>query len=218
MYWLDPKEIYFPPYSQISPEGIIALGGDLSPERLLYAYRKGIFPWYNKDEPIIWWCPDPRFVLFPEDLKVSKSMKKVLKSDNFHITFNQDFEQVILNCRNTPRPGQEGSWLHPEMIKSYQTLHEQGHAQSVEVWNDKKELVGGLYGVALNKVFSGESMFSKVSNASKAGFIHFVRECDFQIIDCQVYTKHLESLGAKNIPRSTFLNYFDYPTAEAHKK
>ena len=183
------------------------MGGDLSPERLLLAYRMGIFPWFNDDDPILWWSPDPRFVLFPKELKVSKSMRPYFNKKKFRVTFDQQFEVVIRSCQE-PRGGQGfGTWITEEMVEAYRTLHEMGYAHSVEVWQEE-ELVGGLYGIGLGKCFYGESMFTKVSNASKFGFIALVRELNalgFWLIDCQQQTKHLRSLGAKAIPRSHFL-------------
>ena len=192
-------------------EGLVAYGGDLSPERLLAAYSHGIFPWYNEDQPILWWSPDPRMVLFPENLKISGSMKRLLKKDFFEITFNQAFPEVISNCAKIDRPGQDGTWITSEMEQAYLRLHEIGIARSVEVWKEK-ELVGGVYGIYLEekKVFCGESMFSKVSNASKYGLIRLVQELQkdgLRLFDCQVYTPHLASLGADEIPRSVFLEY-----------
>lgn len=207
MQWLDSSTLDFPPYSEISPEGIIALGGDVSPERLIKAYSLGIFPWYNKEEPIIWWCPDPRFVLYPSDLKISHSMRQIQKKNIFRYTENCDFYNVIRQCQLQKRKGQNGTWIQDEMIESYVELHKMGYAKSVEVYNLDNELVGGLYGISIGKIFSGESMFSIESNASKFGFIEFVKNHsqEYTLIDCQVYTQHLESLGAKNIPRNVFL-------------
>lgn len=200
-------KIEFPNIEDATPEGVLAIGGDLSTERLLLAYQKGIFPWFSEDEPIIWWSPDPRFVLFPHKLKVSKSMKQILKKDIFQITINKDFESVIQNCAKMKRKNQDGTWITNEMISSYTKLHHMGYATSVEVWQNEK-LVGGLYGIDLgNDVFCGESMFSKVSNASKAGFISFVQQSNYKLIDCQVYTEHLERFGAEQIDRSVFLSY-----------
>ena len=206
MYFLTP-ELYFPPASETSPEGIIAVGGDLSPERLLLAYRNGIFPWYNEDQPIIWWCPDPRFVLFPEELIVSRSMEKILNQHIFRFTFNKAFTQVIQNCKTITRKEQDGTWITPAIEHAYTQLHHQGYASSAEAWLNG-ELVGGLYGVRLGNIFFGESMFSKVSNASKFAFISYVKQLQKEgvaLIDCQVYTKHLESLGAVMIDRKEFL-------------
>ena len=200
-------KIEFPNVSFASPEGLLAYGGDLSTERLLLAYKSGIFPWYEIDQPILWWSPDPRFVLFPSELKVSKSMKKMLRDDVFRITYNQDFKSVIKECSKIKRKGQEGTWITSQMADAYTKLHEQGYVKSIEVW-EEDNLVGGLYGVDLNNgVFCGESMFSKVSNASKFGFIKFIQESNYKLVDCQVYTSHLESLGAKNIAREAFMSY-----------
>ncbi|SDR82823.1 leucyl/phenylalanyl-tRNA--protein transferase [Formosa sp. Hel1_31_208] len=206
MHFLN-TDIVFPDVSLASKEGIVALGGDLSPQRLLLAYQSGIFPWFEQDEPIVWWSPDPRFVLFPEKLKVSKSMKQVLRHRDFEVTINKDFEAVIANCSSINRDGEHGTWITQSMKEAYTLLFKLGYAISVEVWQDK-ELVGGLYGVDVNNgVFSGESMFSKVSNASKVGFITFIQNSDYKLIDCQVFTKHLASLGAEDITRSEFLTY-----------
>ncbi len=208
MIFLSDK-LWFPPVETASPEGIVAFGGDLSIERLLLAYNSGIFPWYNQGEPIIWYCPKQRMVLFPEELKVSKSTKQLLRKAIFKVTYNQDFEAVIRQCKSISRKGQSGTWITDEMEQAYIHLHKLGHAESVEVWlND--ELVGGLYGVDLGSVFCGESMFSKVSNASKIAFTYLVKkkkEENCRIIDCQVYNDHLSSLGAKEIPRTEFLKY-----------
>jgi len=208
MYYLN-QEVWFPEVSMASKDGILAIGGDLSPERLTLAYKRGIFPWFDDNEPILWWSPDPRFVLFPEQLKVSKSMRQVLRNSDFKITVNKDFEGVISNCSKIKRDGQQGTWITNDMKVAYIKLHKLGVAKSVEVWlND--ELVGGLYGIDLdNGVFCGESMFSKVSNASKVAFISFIQNSNYKLIDCQVYTNHLESLGAKEISREAFLKYLD---------
>jgi len=207
MYWLPPDEIVFPPATATNPDGILAIGGDLSPERLLLAYSKGIFPWYNPGEVIMWWCPDPRFVLYPADLKVHKSMRSYFNQNKYQVTYNQQFEGVMRACAEA-RPGQEfGTWISEEMIEGYVALHELGFAHSVEVW-DGEALVGGLYGIAIGKVFFGESMFQKKSNASKFGFISLVRrltELGFELIDCQQETSHLGSLGAVAIDRMEFL-------------
>jgi len=200
-------DLSFPTHELASPEGVLAVGGDLSVERLLLAYKCGIFPWFEADEPILWWSPDPRFVLFPEALKVSKSMKQVLRNSDFVVTVNTAFADVIDACSKIKRDGQAGTWITNSMRNAYIELHEMGYATSVEVWLDK-ELVGGLYGVDLgNGVFCGESMFTKVSNASKVGFITFIQNTNYKLIDCQVYTSHLESLGAQDIPRDEFLSY-----------
>ncbi|MDG5490407.1 leucyl/phenylalanyl-tRNA--protein transferase [Psychroserpens sp. SPM9] len=208
MKFLD-HTIEFPDVSSATEEGIVAIGGDLSSQRLLAAYQRGIFPWFDEEEPIIWWSPDPRFVLFPKKLKVSKSMKQVLRNTDFKVTINADFESVIEACSQIKRDGQQGTWITQHMKAAYINLYRLGYAKSVEVWLHN-ELVGGLYGVDLdNGVFCGESMFSRVSNASKAGFISFVQNTNYQLIDCQVYTNHLESLGAEEISRKEFLNYLD---------
>ena len=196
----------FPESRWASKDGIIAIGGDLSTERLLLAYSKGIFPWYNEGSEIIWWTPDPRFVLFPKDLKVSKSMRQIIRSGKFKITYDTQFSQVIAQCKNTPRKEQDGTWITDEMEEAYIKLHELGHAHSVEVWQNE-QLVGGLYGVCLGCVFFGESMFAKVSNASKMGFISLVQNLEkkgFELIDSQDHTAHLESLGATHISRRKF--------------
>jgi leucyl/phenylalanyl-tRNA--protein transferase len=201
------KKIEFPDVSEASAEGLLAVGGDLSAERLLFAYQNGIFPWFDNSKPILWWSPDPRFVLFPKDLKVSKSMRQILKKQTFRVTEDQAFEQVISNCAKIKRSGQNGTWITEDMIAAYKKLHQLGFAKSIEVWKNNT-LVGGLYGVILeNKVFCGESMFSKVSNASKVAFISYVQNSNVKLIDCQLHTKHLESLGAKHISRSEFLQY-----------
>jgi len=203
MIWLSDT-IAFPPYEFTSKEGIIALGGDLSEQRLIHAYKNGIFPWYSQGDPIIWYCPFERMVLFPDDLKVSKSMKKIIKKKEYIITENKAFAQVIYNCKSIDRKDDLGTWITNDMEQAYINLHKKGIAKSVEVWKDA-ELVGGLYGLEINGIFCGESMFSKVSNASKLAFIHLVKNKKYQLIDCQVYTDHLASLGAKEIDRTTFL-------------
>lgn len=211
---LDDHEIYFPnPALVDSDSGLIAVGGDLSLERLWLAYRLGIFPWYNPGEEILWWCPDPRFVLIPEELRVSKSMRKIMNSNKFQITENKSFKEVIQGCQKIQRHGQDGTWITEELIEQFCRLHILGVAQSVEVWQNE-ELVGGFYGLKIGRVFCGESMFSKVSNASKTGFIHFVtaHQNDYDIIDCQIHSEHLESLGAKHIPKLEFLEILNRNT------
>ncbi|RMZ60756.1 leucyl/phenylalanyl-tRNA--protein transferase [Chryseobacterium nematophagum] len=207
MVRLDENEISFPdPELYDGHKGIIAFGGDISLERVWLGYQLGIFPWYNPGEEILWWCPDPRFVLFPHELKVSKSMRKLLDKNFFTFTENQNFREVIKNCQQTKRKGQDSTWLSNELMDVFIKLHEYGLAKSIEVWKDD-ELVGGLYGIQIGKVFCGESMFAKVSNASKAGFIYFVEnnKNNINLIDCQSYTEYLESLGAKMIPKKEFL-------------
>ena len=200
-------KIEFPNVESASRDGLLAVGGDLSTERLLLAYQSGIFPWFNEGEPILWWSPNPRFVLFPDKLKVSKSMKQVFRKEQFKITVSTSFETVIDNCSKIRRNERWGTWITTSMREAYIQLHQLGYAKSVEVWQDE-QLVGGLYGVDVgNGVFCGESMFSKVSNASKAGFIWFVQNSNYRLIDCQVHTKHLESFGAQLIPRKAFMEY-----------
>lgn len=208
-YYILDENLYFPPVSQANKEGFLAFGGDLSPERLMLAYRSGIFPWYNEDEPIIWWSPDPRCVLFTKHLHISKSMQQVVKKGNFRFSINEAFAQVIKSCQQTKRKDDNGTWLNNEMIEAYNKLHQQGFAYSAECWLDN-ELVGGLYGIQLEKVFCGESMFSLKSNASKFAFIHFVnylKQKGIELVDCQISNPHLESLGAEMIPRNQFLSY-----------
>ena len=207
------KEIKFPNVNKANKDDVLAIGGDLSVERLTLAYKSGIFPWFNEGEPIIWYAPKNRMVLFPKELKISKSMKQILKKNIFKITFNQNFEKVIANCKNIYREGQNGTWITNEMEQAYLKLHKIGIAKSIEVWlNDK--LVGGLYGIDLKTqgipVFCGESMFSLVSNASKTAFIYLAQKLEkenYKIIDCQVYNEHLASLGAREIIRTEFLKY-----------
>ncbi|MDO6595525.1 leucyl/phenylalanyl-tRNA--protein transferase [Oceanihabitans sp. 2_MG-2023] len=206
MYLLD-QNIIFPNVEDADKDGLLAIGGDLSPERLLLAYKKGVFPWFNENDPILWWSPDPRFVLFPGKLKVSKSMKQVLRKADFTVTINEDFLGVIKACAIAKREGQSGTWITDTMVQAYLKLHQLGYAKSVEVWQ-KDILVAGLYGLDLNNgVFCGESMFTKVSNASKVAFISFIQNTNYKLIDCQVYTKHLESLGAEEITRDAFLKF-----------
>ena len=206
MYILG-KELIFPAVQSAGENGLLAIGGDLSSERLLLAYRNGIFPWYNENDPICWYCPDPRFVLFPEELNISKSMRTVLNSGKFSFTVNRAFTEVIKNCKTVIRKDQPGTWISDSIIAAYTSLHLQGFAHSAETWNNG-ELVGGLYGIRLGKVFFGESMFSKQSNASKFAFIRYIQylqKQNVQLIDCQVYTSHLQSLGARMIKREIFL-------------
>ena len=206
MYFLS-RELFFPPISYASPEGIIAIGGDLSPERLMLAYSNGIFPWFEDDEPILWWSPPERMVLFFCDLKISKSMRNILNRGMFTVTFNTAFREVITNCRDIKRDGQPGTWITDDMTEAYCRLHEMGKAKSVEVWHEGK-LVGGLYGVDLGHIFCGESMFSLMPNASKVAFIALAKKLEqenYKVLDCQVHNNHLESLGAREILRVDFL-------------
>jgi len=207
MYFLFDN-LYFPPVSEADEEGILAVGGDLSPERLKLAYNRGIFPWFNEGEPILWWAPDPRMVLFLDELIISKSMRNILNRKQFTVTFNTNFKEVISNCQKVQRVGQDGTWISDDIVNSYCELNRQGIAKSVEVWQDG-ELVGGLYGVDLGHVFCGESMFSKVSNASKVAFISLVKhleEENYKLLDCQVYNPHLDSLGCREIDREEFMS------------
>jgi len=208
MFILD-KSLYFPPVDSASAEGVVAFGGDLSPERLLLAYKSGIFPWYSEGYPITWYSPNPRMVLFPKEVKISKSMRQFLKKNSFKIKFNSAFADVIHSCKTIKRKGEAGTWITDDMEKAYIELHKQGLAKSVEVYQNN-ELVGGLYGVDLGRVFCGESMFSKVSNASKTAFIwlaNYLDKQNYKLIDCQVYNAHLDSLGAVEISRKDFLKY-----------
>lgn len=207
VFWLNDDDYRFPNPALAERGGVLAAGGDLSTGRLLSAYRQGIFPWYGPEEPILWWCPDPRFVLFPEKLKVAKSMRPYFNQRKFGLSFDTCFTAVMEACAQQERPGQRGTWITDEMLDGYTALHQAGYAHSVEVWSEG-ELAGGLYGVAIGQVFFGESMFARQSNASKFGFISLVRELrqrGFALIDCQQATPHLKSLGAESIPRRTFL-------------
>ncbi len=204
--WLGP-ESPFPPLEAalLRPNGLLAVGGDLSPSRLIEAYRHGIFPWFNEGEPILWWSPDPRMVLFPQELKISRSLRKTLKRGNYEIRADSVFKQVMEACA-APRGEHTGTWIHAEMIAAYGRLYEMGMAHSMETWIEG-ELVGGLYGVGQGKMFFGESMFSRVSDASKIAFVHLVAQLQrwgFEMIDCQMKTEHLASLGAREISRNEF--------------
>lgn len=210
IFRLDDDDIRFPD-PRLADDGIIAVGGDLSEERLIEAYRSGIFPWFNPGEPYVWWSPDPRFVLYPSELKVSKSMRPYFNQKKFRVSYDHNFLDVILACKTQNREGQQGTWITHEMVEAYHALHQRGVAHSVEVWGGD-ELVGGLYGVALGKVFFGESMFSKKSNASKFGFISLVRDLRVlgcTMVDCQQETRHLASLGARSISREDFLKHLE---------
>ncbi|MBF0227360.1 MAG: leucyl/phenylalanyl-tRNA--protein transferase [Desulfobacterales bacterium] len=212
------KNITFPPPKFADKSGLLAVGGDLSIDRLLLAYKMGIFPWYSDNEPILWWSPDPRFILIPNEITISKSLKKVIKKKQFTITMDNAFKDVIMWCANIRTLNGQETWLVNDMIKAYLRLHKAGYAHSVEAWLNN-ELVGGLYGVSLGKCFFGESMFTRVSNASKIAFAHFVEHLQalsFDLIDCQIKTEHLKNFGAKPIQRETFLNLLQeslkYPT------
>jgi leucyl/phenylalanyl-tRNA--protein transferase len=212
-YWLNPHDpTDFPAVALAlrEPDGLLAVGGDLSMERLLTAYRRGIFPWYSGDQPILWWSPDPRSVLFPDKLHISRSLRKTLRKQQFKITMDTAFADVIYAC-SQPRAGEPGTWITDEMQQAYIRLHQAGHAHSVECWL-KDELVGGLYGVAIGHVFFGESMFSFVTDASKVAFVFLVRQLQrwqFGLIDCQIQSAHLDQFGAELIPRSEFITLLD---------
>ncbi|MFM2339226.1 MAG: hypothetical protein RL115_2419 [Bacteroidota bacterium] len=200
------KELVFPPVHLAEPDGLLAMGGDLSVNRLLLAYKSGLFPWYE-GEPILWWCPNPRFVLYPDAFKESKTVKKLLAKNVFAFTINKEFNRVIQSCQTIKRNGQDGTWITDEVITSYNTMHQLGYAHSAEVWKDD-ELVGGLYGIKLGQVFFGESMFSKIPHASRVAFhlyVQTLKKENIKLIDCQVHTPYLESMGAKMIERNTFI-------------
>ncbi|MCL2025908.1 MAG: leucyl/phenylalanyl-tRNA--protein transferase [Leptospirales bacterium] len=202
-----PKEIIFPPVELAEPNGVLAVGGDLSVERLIAAYRHGIFPWFSEGSPILWWSPDPRFVLYPSEIKISRSMRQVIDRKFFNITYDAAFRDVIANCRRQ-RKNQDGTWINDEMEEAYIELHVMGFAHSVETWHNGV-LAGGLYGVSIGKMFFGESMFADMPNASKAALITLsakLQSLDFDCIDCQVYTEHLSSMGGRSIAREKFIN------------
>ncbi len=205
-FWLTPNS-FFPPLEDalVEPNGLLAASGDLSPGRLIEAYRSGIFPWFNENEPILWWSPDPRMVLFPSELRISRSLNKILRNSNYEVRVDSAFSQVIQACA-APRKGQSGTWIHSDMVSAYTELHEMGLAHSVETWVGG-ELIGGLYGIAQGKMFFGESMFSRIHDASKIAFVHLVKQLEqwnFNMIDCQMRTAHLASFGAREIPRKEF--------------
>jgi len=205
--FLLSDKIAFPPPHLAEKGGLLAVGGDLCQERLLSAYQKGIFPWFSEGEPILWWSPDPRLVLYPKDLRISKSLGRILKNNVFNITFDRAFDHVINACSVIRNKNNEQTWIVEDMKTAYSKLHTSGYAHSVEAWY-KGELAGGLYGVALGKCFFGESMFTRISNASKVAFVYLVEylaDSSFEIIDCQVTTEHLKRFGAKEIPRRVFL-------------
>jgi len=203
VFQLTNKLIF--PHPTLAEDGVLAIGGDLSPERLILAYENGIFPWYNEDEPIIWHAPSPRFILFPENFKRSKSLKSLIRKNIYKCSINTNFEEVILNCRNIKRKEDEGTWITDEMTEAYIQLHKLGFAWSVEIENLKGKLVGGLYGIKLGKVFFGESMFSLEANTSKIALAYLIDTIDLKLIDAQVHTNHLESLGAEYIDLKEFL-------------
>jgi leucyl/phenylalanyl-tRNA---protein transferase len=200
------NELVFPPVHLAEPDGLLAMGGDLSVDRLLLAYKSGLFPWYD-GEPILWWCPNPRFVLFPNEIKTNRAVAKLLATEELNFTINKAFTDVIKNCQTIKRNGQEGTWITDEVFAAYNTMHQLGYAHSAEVWQNG-ELVGGLYGIKLGKVFFGESMFSKIANASRYAFIKYVGHLKtegIELIDCQVHTPYLESMGAKMMEREKFI-------------
>ena len=206
IFQLDLHNLYFPDPTLAEPDGLLAVGGDLQPDRLMEAYRLGIFPWYNDETPVLWYSPHERFVLFPDELKISKSMRQVIRSGRLAVTYNQAFSEVIAACSTQPRLGQDGTWITADMQEAYNELHKRGHAHSVEVWFDA-ELAGGLYGVTVGQLFCGESMFSSKPNASKLALISLCQSSNYSMVDCQVYTDHLASLGARMIPRCEYLQY-----------
>lgn len=208
MHLLNALDIVFPPPETASPEGVLAIGGNLLPETLIEAYKQGVFPWYTHGEPIVWWHPPRRMVLFPDEFKISKSLKSEIKKNRLEITVNKSFRKVMEACAEIKRNGQKGTWIQPEMIEAYTRLHQLGHTVSVEAWQNN-QLVGGLYGVDLKTVFCGESMFSAIPNASKVAFAFWVEQLKkkgYKLIDCQVYTAHLAKFGAREISRDDFLS------------
>jgi len=219
-YLYENETFRFLPPDSATPEGIVAVGGNLSPGMLLSAYSQGIFPWYSDGDPIIWWSPDPRCVIFTDELHVSKSMKKLLRRGQFHITLDRRFRDVITACKKIPRSGQNGTWITDAMLEAYIVLHDLGYAHSVEVW-DGKWLAGGMYGISLGNFFFGESMFSLIPNASKAAIIRLndiIKKMSFLMIDCQIYSAHLKTLGARMIPRDEFLRQLkDGLKSETHR-
>lgn len=209
MIFRIPTPHLFPDPAFADPSGLLGVGGDLSPQRLLLAYRSGIFPWYSEGQPILWWSPDPRMVLFSDELRVPRSLGKRIRQQRYRITLDTAFAQVLSRCAEVPRPGQEGTWITAEMAAAYEALHDLGHAHSVEAW-EGDQLVGGLYGVAVGRLFSGESMFSLRPDASKIAFVHLVRQLGlwgFPLVDCQVHTQHLERFGAREIERERYLEH-----------
>lgn len=216
VFWLSEHSLAFPHPELANEDGILAIGGDLSPQRLLIAYENGIFPWFNPTDPIMWWSPDPRFVLYPNRIKVAKSMRSYFNQNKYQVTYDTVFEQVITACQQTRRKRGGGTWITDSMLQAYCQLHEMGYAHSVEVWQGE-DLVGGLYGISLGRCFFGESMFARATNASKFGFISLVRQLetlDFWLIDCQQRTDHLASLGGEDMPRKDFLNLLERNTLE----
>ncbi len=213
---LNDEDCFFPPADRANKDGLLAFGGDLSPQRLVVAYANGIFPWYNENQPLLWWSLDPRLIIRPGEMRVSKSLRRTIRSGKFEVRIDTNFREVMLHCAATPRKGQDGTWIQDEMVEAYCELHNLGIAHSFEAYQDG-ELVGGLYGVSIGKVFFGESMFHTVADASKVAFYHlhqFLQEHDFKLIDCQQETSHLMSLGAYSIPRKDFLEELKVLTVE----
>ena len=216
LFQLNDDDCFFPPANRANEEGLLAFGGDLSPQRLIVAYANGIFPWYSENEPLLWWSLDPRLIIRPGEMRISKSLRHRLKSDRFEVRIDTNFREVMLHCAQTPRKDQDGTWIQDEMVDAYCHLHELGLAHSFETYEDN-ELVGGLYGIAIGKAFFGESMFHTATDASKVAFFHlhqFLLKNNFQLIDCQQETNHLKSLGAYAIPRSEYLKELKTLTAE----
>jgi leucyl/phenylalanyl-tRNA--protein transferase len=221
-YLSEEDTFEFPSVERATPEGIVGVGGNLSPGMLLSAYRQGVFPWYSDNEPLLWWSPEPRFVLYPEELHVAKRLRRTIRKNPFRITMDRRFSEVIQGCAEVSRPDQEGTWITDDMVEAYTRLHELGYAHSVEVEDPQTNaLLGGLYGISLGKAYFGESMFSRAPDASKVGFVVFARklaEAGFHFIDCQVYTEHLARFGARNISRASYLrmlrNALRYPTCK----
>ncbi|OGH00403.1 MAG: leucyl/phenylalanyl-tRNA--protein transferase [Candidatus Lambdaproteobacteria bacterium RIFOXYD1_FULL_56_27] len=214
-----PKSFLFPDPREAEPEGILAVGGGLEPERLLLAYGQGIFPWYAENNPILWWSPDPRLVLYPDQVHVSKSLERVLAKPKYQVTLDQAFGEVIAACAQTKREGQDGTWILEDMQAAYTKLHHLGYAHSVETWEEGR-LVGGLYGVSLGAAFFGESMFSHRPDASKAALVRLCRQLElwgFELVDCQVPTSHLKSMGAQEVPRETFLEQLEHALQSPHR-
>jgi len=223
LYWIADNVLAeeFPDVSHAltEPDGLLAIGGVLNPSLLLDAYRKGIFPWYSEGQPVMWWSPDPRCVLFPDEIKISRSLKKSLRKDDYIVTFDRAFSDVVKSCAE-PRLASPGTWITQSVIKNYQLLHESGHAHSVECWHGET-LVGGLYGITIGKVFFGESMFSHIADTSKiclAHLVHLVKKLEYDLIDCQVTSEHLKSLGAKPIPRNDFSDILAISCGEIYGK
>ncbi|WP_437920798.1 leucyl/phenylalanyl-tRNA--protein transferase [Sphingobacterium sp. LRF_L2] len=214
-YLLD-SQLVFPHPSLADEDGLLAIGGDLSTERLLLAYENGIFPWYSEDDPILWFAPKMRFVLQPEELLLRKSMRQFMRNTKLTIKHDTAFAEVIKQCALTPRAGQDGTWITADMEQAYIRLFELGYAHSIETYDETGQLVGGLYGIQVGRVFCGESMFSKVSNASKLAFVHLCLSFDFSLIDCQIHTTHLASLGAKFIPGSTYYEILQQQNITPH--